>query len=726
MRGISAKSKFTLIVITAALLAVLVLGAIAWYEARLSLRAAEFTHLTSVRTNKARQIENYFESVNDQLVVLAEDHMIIAAMVQLSRGFNSIEEIDVPVSYNRSIETYYVDEFLPRLEANISSGVPEYSLFQPETQPGRYLQYHYISENGNAVGFKQFLDDAEDGSDYSQFHAQYHRNFRELLLRFGYYDLFLIDFDTGDIVYTVFKEVDYGTNLLTGPYRNSGLAKVVQQVMRDPIRQQTQIVDFEPYAPSYNAPAAFVAAPIFNGDHIVGILALQLPVDQIDAIMTGEESWFDEGLGESGETYLVGSDRLMRSNSRFIVEDKESYLSLIRSLGTNEEVVNLIDTLDTSILLQQINTEGVQRSLAGETDTRIILDYRGIPVLSSFSPLNIQGLDWVILSEINEQEAFAPVQRLLSNMILAAVILIGLMAMASIWLGQNFMAPVREIVAAAGQIRDRYASGQINNVEQLDLETIRSGEFAELSETMNQIIGHVNRLNIDAEHKQQEYARMLALSMPESVAERYANGERRIIDHAAQATTIFILVRGFHKLKIELDDVDEALSLYHELESLLQDAASEFGVDLFDQLGSEFIGVCGLTTPYLNHIERVVEFSKSAIRMVVSFNIKNKTKLTFQIGIDMGQMMGGLVSTHNASYGVWGETVYIAQETGYVSDENRIAVTKPIQEYLLDHADYQLTELEDKIRIFGVEQSVWEMRFVESEPEMENVPFVVK
>ena len=716
MRVINAKSKFTLIITFTALLAAVVLGILALYEARLSLTEAEFSHLTGIRTNKATQIENYFETVDNQLIVLAEDHMIIAAMVKLARGFNQLEEIDVPLSYNDSIEAYYTTEFLPRLEANLPSGVPEYNVFQPETQPGRYLQYHYISENGNAVGFKQFLNNAEDGSEYSQAHEEFHANFRELLLRFGYYDLFLVDFETGDIVYTVFKEVDYGTNLITGPHRNSGLARVVQRVMRDPIRQQTQIIDFQPYAPSYNAPAAFVAAPIYNGDHVVGILALQLPVDQINAIMTGEELWQDEGLGVSGESYLVGSDRLMRSNARQLIQGKESFLADTRNLGTHDSIVRLMDALDTTILLQEVNTEAVQAALGGEIDTRVVLNSNDHAVLSSFAPLNIRGLDWVILAEIDQEEAFAPVQRLLRNMILTGLVFILLLVLASIWLSQNFLSPVQQMIANTEKIRELYLNRELDQIGEINLHHGLNGEYETLGQSLTDIMTHANRVNVEAEEKHREYSQLLTRAMPESVAERYVQGERRIVDSATQATAIFVLVRGYRASVIE-EDLEAAIEMNHELEHYLKAAALDHGIDLFEQLGSEYIGICGLTTPYLNHIERVALFAQSTMRVIRTFNAKFKTTLTCQIGIDVGRMFGGLITDQRTTYGAWGETIYIAQEVGAAASANQIIISKPIYEYLSDHEGYRFNPKAEKIRVMGQEKIVWELILTDEVPE---------
>lgn len=144
--------------------------------------------------------------------------------------------------------------------------------------------------------------------------------------------------------------------------------------------------DFKPYTPSYEAQAAFVSAPIRDNGETVGVLIMQMPLDVINGIMTHNQNWKKSGLGQSGETYLVGSDKLMRSNSRFVLEDKAGYLALMKELGTDSATLAKMDALSTSIGLQPVNSDAVARGLAGETGFELIRDYRNIPVLSAYMP----------------------------------------------------------------------------------------------------------------------------------------------------------------------------------------------------------------------------------------------------------------------------------------------------------------------------------------------------
>jgi hypothetical protein len=130
--------------------------------------------------------------------------------------------------------------------------------------------------------------------------------------------MFLIN-PQGQIVYTVFKETDFGSDLQNGPYRDSNLAGLIRQVIATKEKGFTDLADFAAYAPSYGAPASFIAAPIYCGSRLVGVLAFQVPADEINIF--------------TGQTFLVGSDSLMRSASRSHLNDPNAFLAQLRSRG---------------------------------------------------------------------------------------------------------------------------------------------------------------------------------------------------------------------------------------------------------------------------------------------------------------------------------------------------------------------------------------------------------
>jgi len=375
---------------------------------------SKFDQLTSIRSTKKRNVEDYFNIIRNQIKTYSEDKMIIDAMKAFKEAFQELGK-NIPAAelakMKAAVKEYYDTEFLVRRNSNTETPekIDKYWDDSPRTI---LMQYLYIASNKNETGKKHLLDFAEDDSAYSKVHATYHPIIRSFLETFGYYDIFLIDNETGHLVYSVFKEVDYTTSLLSGPYKNTNFAQAFRESRNAQGKDFIRLVDFEPYDPSYTAPASFISTPIYDGEEKIGVLIFQMPIDKINSIMTGDKNWAEDGLGTSGETYLVGEDYKMRSISRFLIEDPVGYFNELQRIGYNKNIINKIRKLNTTILLQDVKTEAVIDALRGNTDKKIVLDYRGISVLSAYSKLNIQDVHWVICSDIDEAEVIDSVSHI--------------------------------------------------------------------------------------------------------------------------------------------------------------------------------------------------------------------------------------------------------------------------------------------------------------------------
>jgi len=494
LNQLSIKSKLILMLLTVSGLSILVTAYLGYRSGQSNLTERVFSQLTSLRTSKAYQIESYFKTTQNHIQVLSENPAVISAMQELSSAYSQLEGKALPPGYETTLADYYRNEFLPRL-AKTQQGTPVLSSFLPETAAATYLQHQYIAANPNPVGKKDILDQAPDGTRYSQIHARYHPIFRNIIKKFGYYDMFLIN-PQGTVVYTVYKETDFTSNLTTGPYNESNLAKLVAQVRRAKEKGYAKLIDFEAYAPSYGAPATFIAAPIFDQSKFIGVLAVQLPVDEINNVMTGNQNWEQDGLGKTGETYLVGKDYLMRSVSRFLVETPDEYIKTLQSLGVDEATTQRIREYDTSILEQKVQTEGAAAALSGQQGTQIIRDYRNIPVLSSYAPLKIPGLDWAVLSEIDLSEAYAPVYAFQRQLLVSATLLLLLVTLLAMALAYFFVQPINQLIQSARQIEkgDLDATAKINSHD----------EFAELANSFNSMVRSLRAQTNLVEQKNQE------------------------------------------------------------------------------------------------------------------------------------------------------------------------------------------------------------------------------
>ncbi len=441
----SIKTKLLVAMLVLSLVPFLILSSLSYFNSKQVIENIVMNNLTAIREVKATQIEDYFSLINKQILTMAEDDMIISATKKFKDEFHVVSEgvgdseID---KYKSSMKTYLSDEFLPRLNENlyVDKTVSEFTSNDKETI---ILQYNYISNNENEVGNKHALDKASSNLGYNEIHNKYHHIIRHYLEEFEYYDIFIVDDKTGHIIYSVFKEADYATSLIDGPYKSSNIADVYRKAL-EINSGEFVIEDFAFYDPSYSAPASFIASPIFEGNDRVGVLIFQMPVDAINNIMTSGEDWSNVGLGLSGETYLVGSDNFARSSSRFLIEDKEGYLKALKDGGVDNVILDEIDHLDTSILLQPINSQSSIDAINGKTGTTIIPDYRDIKVLSSYKPLKLDGLDYAILSEIDESEAFTSIKTLGLIIIIMGLITTGIVVSLSLLISFRLTKPLEE------------------------------------------------------------------------------------------------------------------------------------------------------------------------------------------------------------------------------------------------------------------------------------------
>jgi methyl-accepting chemotaxis protein len=448
-----------------AVVTLLSIGTMAAVSYRLGTRTLEenaIDELTAVRELKARQIERYFQTIRDQLVTLSENRMVVDAVREFSTAVSTLQDElgsaqIVQDERERALRLYYQDEFLPRLAAGVDDSGP-LTVYWPEDDVALLLQHLYISDNPYAVGSKQLLDASDAGNRYDAVHGRYHPLFRRFLERFGYYDLFLVSAAESRVVYSVFKEVDFGTSLVTGPYRESNLARASEAALGSLVETDALLVDFQPYVPSYGAPASFIASPIFDGGELLGALVFQMPLSRINETMTNGGEWRSTGLGETGEAYIVGPDERLRTESRFLIEQEDEYLQAVREAGMDEALVRTIEAQGSAVGLQLVQTEGVRRARSGETGIARFEDYRGVEVFSSFRPLAIADLEWVLMSEIDVAEAMAAVGSLGRRGLVALAVLLPILGLLAFWFAANLVRPIQALSVTANAL----ANGELD------------------------------------------------------------------------------------------------------------------------------------------------------------------------------------------------------------------------------------------------------------------------
>ncbi len=496
--------KLTLAFFVTAFLAMAVIGVISFYKGKASLEKEAFNKLLAVREVKEDQIEDYFNLINAQVLTFSEDPTIIKAMVDFRNGFNTVDK-DLKMDdakmkiVDKELDNYYKNEYLPRLNSNLSTKVK----IDEETNNlvnGRVLQSLYITLNSNEVGEKCKLDDAGDGSTYSKAHQLYHPMFRKFQESFGYYDIFLVDNENGNIVYSSEKEVDFGTNLETGPLKNSNLAKCYHKTKSVSKKDSVCFVDFESFHPSYNLPASFIAAGIYEGDKKIGVLIFQMPIDEINDVMTNDENWEEVGFEKTGECYIIGEDLIIRNQARGLIEDSAAYFDNLPQTGTPAINIEQIKNFNSSVGLQLVKTTGTQNAIKGNDGLEKFEGYRGKPVLSSYGPMNINGIHWFIMSEIEESEALSNVYELQHQIILAISFLLLFIALFAFLLSKRFSKPIVELSADAQQIELGNFDLQIKTERKDEIGNL-ANSFRKMQSSLKNMVEELKHINLHLEKK---------------------------------------------------------------------------------------------------------------------------------------------------------------------------------------------------------------------------------
>lgn len=482
------KRKIPLLITSSVILTALVITvAISFFAdkaAQEALTEASKNRLVAARDFTKNQIEEYFHMIESQAQAYAHSVFIKEAAVDFIQSYNRYsDQVDVDYEQSRQrIAQYYSRDFSKTFSGKTNGKIPDTeSLISRLDRDSIALQDAFIANNPHPLGNKDELVHLNNGSDYALAHSRYHETIRYFLRSFGYYDIFIVDPDSGDIVYSVFKELDYTTSLKNGAFSSTGIGQAFQQALGLRKDGETALVDFAPYLPSYNGPASFIGTPIIENGETLAVLIFQMPVDEINNIMTHKQKWQEKGLGVSGETYLVGHDRTMRSQSRFFLEEEAGFYEAIERSGLSSEAIR---SQQTTIGLLPVNSESVDAAINGESSFKRIKDYRDISVFSAYAPLDIRGLKWSILSEIDEEEALGPLMAIQSSLWTSALFMGGaafiLAFFISLFFSKQIVTPLNRMNQALHDISS--GEGDLTH----SLEDHQDDEFGEMARNFNQ------------------------------------------------------------------------------------------------------------------------------------------------------------------------------------------------------------------------------------------------
>lgn len=692
--GFSIQSKLLVMLLLVSVGASIVTGIVGYLSGSDSLRQASFERLTEVRESRAREITNYYDQTRDSLVVYTRGTTVVDAMNGFHDAFHELEEQPVDPARASTVTSFYEDTFAPEL-AERTGDEADPAAFIPTNPAETYLQSVYTPgdlDYDTAIT----VDDAGDGSAWSSVHAQYHDYFREIIDRFGYEDALLID-DEGDVVYSAYKGPDLGTNVLTGPYKGGVLEDGFTAALRSNAIDYVGITDFERYQPSLNVPTQWIFSPVGENGRVDGVMALQVPIEAINDIMTGSGQWEQDGLGETGETYLAGPDQLMRSTSRLLIEDPKAYERAAVAAGTPPETAARAVAVAGTIQIQPTRTVSVERALAGETGTTIGRGYLGEENLTAYTPVDIDGLQWVLVARVDAAEAFAPVTDFTRNLVISVLAIVVVVSLLSLLLAQVFARPVRALVGAVRRVAGGDYSVEVPNT--------RRDEFGDLGTAFNDMSRSLRLKQELIEEQRAENEKLLLTLMPASVAKRYKDGEETISEVHQDVSVIFADLVGFDDLTRGLDPERE-LSMLNALVRSFDEAAERLGIEQVRTLREGYLASCGLIVPRVDNVRRTLDFALEMRTIVERFNAQHQANLTLRVGVDAGVVTSGLVGRTSLAYDMWGDAVSLANQVQSVSGTAGIFVSQRVRDRMQDTVAF---EAAGTVETRGGPQAVWQV-----------------
>lgn len=609
----------------------------------------------------------YFTSLTRGLEFLAASPAFAEAAASFDEAFLEIASSS-PGSFDadeEAVATFYVDTFLNDLAAVRGEPVDPFAFVPSDEAVATFLQAQYIARNPFDGTERRLLTDPGDDTAWTALHERAHPPLRELADRLGLDDLMLVSPRSEAIVYAVNKDVAFATDLVSGPHSGTSLAGLVRRVLADPSAGTVVAADVAVYPPALDRPTAFLATPVYRDGTLVSVLVGSVSFDEVTRVMT--ESWREGRWGDTGEMYLVGRDRRMRSDARLLLEDPPAYFAAVDEAGSVTGIDrNRMQALDTSVIFQTVDTEAVDAALNGDTGTLRGANYLGQDVVSSVREIG-GAFDWLLVVEQGIDEVEGPLNDYIrSTLVITVVFVVFLTFLAVAWSGR-FMAPVRGMSAALARIR----SGS----DTTDVPIAGAAEFRALGrqlDTMVQALRGRRAAVLDALRSKAAVTRTL---MPPSAAMKVSHGERHLVESIPQASVVAVVLDGVDDL-VSTPDTTESRDLLHALIDRLDELAAASGLERVAVAGDSYLAVCGLSSPRIDHAPRSAAFATAAVGAVEAVGGAAGTSLGARIGIASGTVAAGLVGDTGLVFDIWGQPVDTARALAHAATPGVILVDR--------------------------------------------------
>ena len=567
-----------------------------------------------------------------------------------------------------AVRRFHLEEYSPAVAKRLSVA-PAAGWSLPTSPEEWYLHYHYLVRAPRPYGPSRVLESSTDTSTYGTALKEVQQKLGPSLERFGFHNVLLVDPETLEVFYSYEASTIVGTNLAKGPYATSNVAALARDLSLSKATDDYRVADFDQYQPKLGAPMAFIGSPVFDGPRVVAVMLLRFPIEPIADALSGGRQWEAEGLGKTGEAYLLGPDMTMRTDSRFLIEDPTAFFAALRRSTLTTRTADTIERLNTTILTMPVKHAAARAALRGQSGLMEVDDgYRGVPVLMAYGPVDLDSLRWGVIARVDKTEAMAPLAEYTRRVLVTGVGLTVVACLLALVMATSLTRPIAALVKAARRV----SQGTLD----VQVDVAPDNKYRELGEAFNEMVRSLRSSREDLDRQVQENERLLQSLLPASAAAQVRGGTSETPQSFADVTVASINLVGLDGLAIELGE-DRAMGLLSDIVGALDEAAELHGVEKVRTIGASYLAASGLSLERPDHTARMVEFAREAVRIVRRFNSERQTNLAAQIRINAGPVIGGLIGRRKFIYDLWGDTVRLTRRMA--SDEQTpIVVTKAV------------------------------------------------
>lgn len=569
----SLKLRLLLATISLVLCSIVLMGIIslnvAVREANIALTDSAKSRLTSQNVQTVEALNEYFSFISSQIKAKAFNVSLIEATEKFIPAYNqyTASRGEINGIQLEQLKSYYSSDFTKQFNStNLRPINAAEETLKGLNKNALALQYDFIASSSFPLGEKDGLTELGNDSAYGEVHKKYHPDLRHFLQEFGYYDIFIADISTGNIVYSVFKELDYGTSIKNGPYANSGIGKVFAKAVNATEQGQVFYSEFKKYRPSYDAIAGFASTPIYSNGKPIAVLIFQMPLDRINGVLAHHEQWEKNGFGKTGETYLLNQEGYLLSESRSFIENPKYYLE--HAEKKYPDAVKEMEAKGTTIGLQYASSEASQRALNGERGFDRMIDYHDVEVFSYYSPIKIGDYTYALLAEMEVEEALEAVpivkEHLVTSTLIESVVILALSIVVILWFASRLIKPLEEL----GSTCEELSAGDGDLTIQLKSSGIP--EVDRISEGFNTFVRQIRdiiaQIKIDADSLSSASQELTVITSESSDKTQHQRDQTHMVSTAMKQLSQAVSDVSKSTLETSQQSVDAQSSLNENME----------------------------------------------------------------------------------------------------------------------------------------------------------------